>query len=353
MANDRWNESQSERASRLMRIGIVGAGKMGLSHYAIANALPNASVAAVCDTSRYILSVLRKYAGIETHTSYEEMIDQARLDCIFVATPTSMHFECAKHALERDLHVFVEKPLTLSAAESRTLADLAAQRGRVNMVGFHNRYIGTFREARRLLQAGALGRVTSIHGSAFGPVVVKQQASTWRSRKAEGGGCLHDYACHVVDLMNFLVGPPTKVFKARMQSIFSRNVEDAVSAEFEYRGGAVGTLETNWSDDSVRKMTTKINIQCTNGELAVDRQELKVHCGSAFDGYQEGWNTRWITELQESVAFYLRGEEYTAQAAAFLSSIRSGSAVHENSFASAYETDRVLDLIARADQAAA
>ncbi|HTD82341.1 MAG TPA: hypothetical protein VK648_00970, partial [Gemmatimonadaceae bacterium] len=71
------------------------------------------------------------------------------------------------------------------------------------------------------------------------------------------------------------------------------------------------------------------------------------------DVYQEGWNTRWITDLQEGVAFYLRGEEYTAQVAAFLSSIRSGSVVHENSFASAYETDRVLDLIARADQAAA
>src|SRR5438105_11718601 len=108
-----------------MRIGIVGAGKMGLSHYAIANALPNASVAAVCDTSRYVLSVLRKYAGVETHTSYEEMIDSGRVDCIFVATPSSRHFECAKYALERNLHVFVEKPLTLSAAESRELADLA------------------------------------------------------------------------------------------------------------------------------------------------------------------------------------------------------------------------------------
>ena len=336
-----------------IRVGIIGAGKMGLSHYAIANALPGSAVVAVSDTSRYVLSVLRKYAGIETHTSYEQMIDEGRLDCIFVATPTSTHFECAKYALERDLHVFVEKPLTLSPAESRALADLATRRKRVNMVGFHNRFIGTFREAHRLLQDGALGAVTSIHGSAFGPVVVKQQGSTWRSRKAEGGGCLHDYACHVVDLMNFLVGAPTWVVRARMRRIFSRDVEDAVSAAFDYGGGMVGTLETNWSDDTVRKMSTTISVQLTKGELVVDRQELKVRCGAAFDGYQEGWNTRRITDLQDRVEFYLRGEEYTAQVAAFFSAIRSENAAYQNSFASAYETDRVLDLIARADQAAA
>ena len=336
-----------------IRIGIVGAGKMGLSHFAIANALPHASVVAVCDTSWYVLSVLRKYAGVETYTNYEHMIDDRHVDCIFVATPSSRHFECAKYALERGLHVFVEKPLTLAAAESRALADLATRRRRVNMVGFHNRYIGTFREARRLLRAGALGEVRTIHGSAFGPVVVKQQASTWRSRKTEGGGCLHDYACHVIDLMNFLVGPPARVATAQMQSIFSRDVEDAVSATFEYPGGAVGTLETNWSDDSVRKMTTRIAVECTKGELVVNRQELKVRCDTSFEGYQEGWNDRWITDLQEHVPFYLRGEEYTAQVAAFLAAIRSGNLEHENSFASAYETDRLLDLIARTDQVAA
>jgi predicted dehydrogenase len=337
-----------------IRVGVIGAGKMGLSHYAIANGLPGSVVAGVCDTSRYVLSVLRKYAGIETYTSYQEMIDKGRLDCVFVCTPTATHFECAKYALERDLHVFVEKPLTLSPAESRALADLATRRKRINMVGFHNRFIGTFREAHRLLRVGALGVVRSIHGSAVGPVVVKQQGSTWRSRKVEGGGCLHDYACHVVDLMNFLVDAPIGVVRARMESIFSRDVEDAVSAAFDYGGGMVGTLETNWSDDTVRKMSTTIKVQCTKGELVVDRQELKVRCGAAFDGYQEGWNTRRITDLHDrAAAFYLRGEEYTAQVAAFFSAIRSDNAASENSFASAYETDRILDLIARADQAAA
>lgn len=336
----------------MLRVGLVGAGKMGLSHFAIANALDGAKVAAVCDTSHYVLSVLRKYAAVETFTNYEEMIKKAQLDCLFVATPTSTHFKCAKYGLEHGLHLFVEKPLTLSSAESKALSDLAVERKRVNMVGFHNRFIGTFREGRRILKAGALGQVTSIRASALGQVVIKEQGSTWRSRKAEGGGCLHDYACHVVNLMNFLIGPPSRVAGARLRSIFSRDVEDAVSAVFDYGNELTGTLETNWSDDTVRKMTTIVNIQGKLGELVVDRQELKVFLRSgSFEGYEEGWNTRYITELQEPVAYYLRGEEYTAQVAAFLEAIRRGDASHENSFASAYETDLVLERIIQADQA--
>src|SRR5262245_1027790 len=127
-----------------IRVGIIGAGKMGISHFAIVNACKGASVVAVCDTSSYVLAVLRKYTGVETYDDYEKMIDQAGLDAILVATPTSTHFPCAKRALERNLHVFVEKPLTLSPDESRALSELALQRKRVNQVGFHNRFLGTF-----------------------------------------------------------------------------------------------------------------------------------------------------------------------------------------------------------------
>jgi scyllo-inositol 2-dehydrogenase (NADP+) len=336
-----------------IRVGIIGAGKMGISHYAIVNAHRDASVVAVCDTSSYVLSVLRKYTGVATYGDHEEMIDRAGLDAILVATPTSTHFACAKYALERNLHLFVEKPLTLSPEQSRALSELATQRKRINQVGFHNRFIGTFQEARRLVRAGALGQVTNLHGSAFGQVVVKEQSSTWRSKKSEGGGCLHDYACHVVDLMNFVSGPPIRVGGARMQSIFSKDVEDAVYAILAYPDGMSGVLETNWSDETFRKMSTTLTAYGTKGKIVADRQELKLYlrAGCGFERYEEGWNTRYITDLQKPVSFYLRGEEYSAQIDAFVEAIQSGNMDHENSFASACEADRVLDLIVRANQA--
>lgn len=337
----------------VVRVGLIGAGKMGISHLAIVNAHPDTQVVAVCDPVGYVLSVLKKYTGLETYKDYKKMIDEVHLDAVIIATPSSTHFQCAKYALEKDLHVFVEKPLTLSPVDSLTLSQLAVERGRVNQVGFHNRFIDTFREARRLARGGALGTMFSIYGSAFGQVVVREAGSTWRSKKSEGGGCLHDYACHVIDLMNFIVGPPVNVDGARLQTVFSREIEDAVYAIFGYAGGMTGILETNWSDETYRKMSTTVTLCGTKGKLIVDRQELKVYLRAPFEDYQEGWTSRYITDLQKPVAYYLRGEEYSAQIDSFVEAVKAGIVVHENTFSSAYETDRMIDLIIQANGARA
>jgi scyllo-inositol 2-dehydrogenase (NADP+) len=337
----------------MTRAGLIGAGKMGISHYAILGANPRVEVAAVCDSATYLTSGLRKQTGVETYKDFRRMIDEARLDCVFVATPTSTHFEAAAYALERGVHVFVEKPLCLDPEQSRRLADLAARRNRANQVGYHNRFIATFGEARRLVRSGALGDVYHVSGSAFGPVVIRPKTGlTWRARKSEGGGCLHDYASHVVDLMSFVLGPPERVLSAHLRSVYSKDVEDAVWAELLYPGGAHGSLEANWSDPTHRKMSTTIAVFGTMGKLVADRQELRVHLnpGAEVDGYAAGWTIRYITDLQPPVGFYLRGEEYSAQLDAFVAAVEGGTAVHENSFASAYETDRAIDLILKAAQ---
>jgi scyllo-inositol 2-dehydrogenase (NADP+) len=335
----------------MIRVGIIGVGKMGISHHAILGANPRVEVRSVCDSATFLTAAMRKHARVKTFGSYQAMIDTGELDCVFVATPTSTHYEAASYALERNLHVFVEKPLCLDPSQSRRLADAARAKRRANQVGYHNRFLGTFKEARRLVQSGALGEVHHVGGSAFGQVVIRPKSGmTWRARKAEGGGCLHDYASHVIDLMNFVFGPPEKVLGASLDTIFSRDVEDAVYATLRYPGGASGSLETNWSDDTYRKMTTTIVVHGTKGKIIADRQECRVYLrsGAEVEGYADGWTSRYITELQPPTAFYLRGEEYTAQIDAFVDAVERGTAEHENSFASAYDTDRVVQLIADA-----
>ncbi len=332
----------------MIRAGIIGVGKMGISHHAILGAHPRVEVASICDSAAYVTSALRKHTGVRTFSDYRAMIDSGGLDCVFVATPTGTHFDAASYALERDLHVFVEKPLCLDPAQSRRLADEAKARRRANQVGYHNRFVGTFREARRLARGGALGEVYHVGGTAFGQVVIRPKTGlTWRAKQSEGGGCLHDYASHVIDLMNFIVGPPEQVLGAHLRSVYSRDVEDAVYATFRYPGGASGQLETNWSDETYRKMSTTIALHGTKGKIVVDRQECRVYLrgGAELEDYPSGWTSRYTTELQVPIAFYLRGEEYSAQIDAFVDAVQSGSPDHENSFASAYETDRVVDLV--------
>ena len=337
-------------------MGVVGGGlvaqAMHLHHLAARRDLFElVGLAEPSATVREALGARYGIAGLHPH--YGGLLDQGELDALLVCSPAGTHAEVVLTALDAGIHVFVEKPLCLDPVDSMRLADLAKRRSRANQVGYHHRFIATFRETRRLVQAGAIGEVYHISGSAFGAVVVRPKSGrTWRARKSEGGGCLHDYASHVVDLMNFIVGPPERVLGAHLRRIYSKDVEDAVYATFRYPGGASGQLETNWSDNSYRKMSTTMAVYGTRGKIVADRQECKIYLrsGAEFEQYPAGWTIRYITDLQPPVAYYLRGEEYSAQIDAFIDAVERGTAEHENSFASACETDRVIDLISKAGQ---
>jgi scyllo-inositol 2-dehydrogenase (NADP+) len=332
----------------MIRVGLIGLGKMGISHQAILHAHPQVELVAVCDASQYVLDILNKYTGVTTYSDYRKMIEESRLDCVVVATPSRFHGEMVRYALERDLHVFCEKPFCLDLLEGQALIELAAAKKLVNQVGYHYRYVEAYREAHRLLQAGVLGQLNHVRAEAYGPVVLRPTGSTWRSSKSEGGGCLYDYASHALDLVNLLVGAPVAVSGVVLNKIFSRDVEDEVYASLHFANGVSGQLAANWSDDSHRKMSTKVTIWGANGRLVIDRQECQIYLREAVSGAAElpqGWTVRYTTDLIEPVWYYLRGEEYSKQIDAFVKAVAGSNEQSGSSFASALETDRVIQAI--------
>ncbi len=334
--------------ARAIRIGVAGIGKMGLSHLAIVNAQPGVEVAAVCDSSSIMRGVLEKYTGVVTYDDYDRMLRDVELDAVLIATPSRTHASMVRAALERGLHVFCEKPFTLSVQDATELAALARSKGLVTQVGYHNRFVGPFAEIKRLLDAGAIGTVTHALGEAYGPVVLKPKGGTWRSRKEEGGGALYDYAAHPLNLLNWYFGEATRVGGTVLKPIFSRETDDEVHSTLHFAGGESANISVNWSDESHRKMTTRITVWGTAGRIFADRQEIQVFLrdGAAPpEGYEHGWNVRYGTELTGSVGFYLRGEEYSAQIEHFAERVREGRVDGVNGFESAAETDRVIAML--------
>lgn len=322
---------------------------MGLSHLAIVRALKNVELVGVVDATDYLLDVLNKYTGAATFSSLDKMLEEAKPDAVVIATPTGSHAALVRKALDHGVHVFCEKPLTLTAAESAELASLAAERGLVAQVGYHNRFIATFQEVKRLLDAGAIGRVTHVLAEAYGPVVLKPKGSTWRSKRTTGGGCLYDYAAHPLDLVNWYLGTPERVRGSVLNSIFSADTDDEVYSTLDYADGLSVQLSVNWSDESYRKMSTSVTVSGSQGRIVADRQELRVYLrdGAVIpDGYRAGWNISYTTDLTEPVSFYLRGEEYSAQLESFVDAIAAGETqARQNGFAGAAQTDRVIEWI--------
>jgi predicted dehydrogenase len=331
----------------MLRVALVGAGKMGLSHLSILGAHPNVEVVGVCDTSLIVMGALKKYTKFPCYKKFTKMLDQEKPDAVFVAVPTKLHYEMIKELLDRKIHVFAEKPFCLNPEQGSELARLAEEHNLVNQVGYHNKFIGTFKEVKRIIESGALGEIYHFTGEAYGPVVTKKKDSTWRSNPADGGGCLMDYASHVIDLLNHLISPVASAEGTLLKSIYSQHVDDAVYSLLKLESGETGVLSVNWSDDTYRKMSTSVSITGTEGKIISDASELKVFVKKegALDGYTKGWNVKYVTQLTDQVDFYLRGEEYSAQIDYFVNAALKKGPNDINTFKSAARTDNAIALI--------
>ncbi len=331
----------------MIKGAVIGLGKMGLSHTSIVGAHPDVDLVAVCDTSTLVLNAFKKFSKSQVYSDYRKMMDSEKLDFVVVATPTKLHYPMVKYALEKGVHVFCEKPFMLTTEEGQEIVELADEKGIVNQVGFHNHFIGTFRELKRLLEVGILGELVHFSGEAYGPVVTKEKGGTWRSNAAEGGGCLYDYASHVLNLVQEIIGRPQRINGTLLKSIYSKGVEDAVYSLLELGEGLTGTLLVNWTDETYRKMSTTIMLQGINGKIICDATEIKIYLKEAVntESLNKGWTIKYITDFAIPVEFFLRGEEYSAQIDYFVQCIKEGNPSEYNTFEQAQYTDKVINMI--------
>jgi len=331
----------------MLKAGIIGLGKMGLSHAAIVNPHPLVEMVAVCDTSSLVLDAFRKFTRVRVYDDYVKMMDSEALDFVVIATPTKLHYKIVKYALGKGIHTFCEKPFSLTLKEGAELVALAEKYGLVNQVGYHNHFIGTFRELKRLLGLEILGDLVHFSGEAYGPVVTKAKGGTWRSDPEEGGGCLFDYASHVINLIQEIIGKPVKVEGSKLKKIYSKEVEDAVYSILTLENGLSGILSVNWSDETYRKMSTSLTVIGKKGKIICDATEVKIYLKDAnqSEKLDKGWTIKYITELAIPVNFYLRGEEYSAQIDNFVEHVVNKKQTEINTFQQALITDKVMDLI--------
>ena len=331
----------------LLRAGIVGIGRMGITHFSILNTHPDVKIVAACDKSKLLLNAFTKYFDVTPFSDHKKMIEGTELDFIVVSTPTSSHTEIANIAIERNMHCFVEKPFSISPAEGEKTLALLHRKSLVNQVGYVNRFNEIFVEAKRILDAGLIGKVEHFKFEMFGRTIIENKPSGWRGQKAYGGGCLYEFASHCIDLVIFLIGMPQKVTGSRLQSVFSSDVEDIVTSTLIYADGCSGTILVNWSDASYRKPSNKLEIFGKKGKLIADRYGFKIFLNEDVEefSFHKGWNSRYITEFAQGVRFYVRGNEFTRQLDYFVDCIQRKSPSETCSFSEALKTDIVIDRI--------
>jgi predicted dehydrogenase len=338
--------STKENETTKLRAGVVGLGRMGLTHYAILNTHPDVQFVAGCDPTKFVLKTFERFGGIELFESHDEMLRDAELDFVIVATPTASHAQVVHDALAKGLHVFVEKPLTLDEHDGVALVEAAQGRGRVNQVGYFLRFNPVLREVRRLLRAGAVGEVVHYKNEMYGRAVVRTSKGSWRADKKMGGGCLLDFASHCLDLSDALFGPVKDVRGSVLKRLYSEDVEDAAYATLVHESGASGNVLVTWSDDSFRRPYNRVEVLGREGRLVADRQEFRIYRRRESEelGLAKGWTVKYLPELEHGVRYSLRGADFTEQLDHFVDRVGRGAAT-DCTFADALRTDRVIERI--------
>ncbi|WP_323119356.1 oxidoreductase [Burkholderia alba] len=194
--------------SSLLKIGLMGFGFAGATFHApVIAQCGRAQVAAIATGQPE--RARAAYPDAAVVPDLEALLALPDVECIVIATPNDTHFELAQRVLDAGRHVVVDKPVTLSADDARTLARLAAERGRV-FAPFHNRrWDGDFLTVRALVDSGELGRITYFesHFDRFRPHV----RNRWREDAQRGGGLLFDLGPHLIDQALALFGAPDTV----------------------------------------------------------------------------------------------------------------------------------------------
>ena len=331
----------------MLKGGIIGFGRMGVTHYGLLNSHPNVELKAVCDSSRFVLRNLSRFSKVEVFDTVEKLLKRTSLDFVVVATPTASHAPIIEAALDRGLHVFVEKPLSLGLDSGTQLVVRVRHTSLVNQVGYFLRFNPTFEMARRYIQNGLIGKLIHFRSEMYGRTVMRPSRHSWRSKKSQGGGCMLDFASHCIDQAIHFFGPPSHVSGSIVKSIFSKNVEDAVYTTLTYSDGLSGHILVNWSDETFRRPYNRIEIFGTQGKIIADRQECRLYLRTSpsMDGFRKGWQTVYLPSCHRQVRFDIRGSEFTEQLDHFVDCILGQCERNVCTFADALETDRVIQQV--------
>jgi predicted dehydrogenase len=329
----------------MKKIALIGIGKMGVSHLAILNQTPGLKIMALCDTSKPLLRLIEKNTKFKCYADYRKMIDETALDGIMILVPNAFHFEIAKYCIERNIHVFIEKPFTLRYSDSKLLVDLAIKNNVKGQVGYVNRYNPIFQRVKKLLDQNVIGEVGNYVNSMTGGVILKENSKGWRNDYLKGGGCLFDYGPHCFDLSTYFFGTDVQVKSSVLKKIFSTNVDDLVYVTLIHGNSIVGLNYINWSDSSVRKATNKIEIFGNKGKIIASKQELSIFLNEANSelNFEKGWNQIYVTDENTNVPYYLRGEDFSRQLLEFSEFLNDNIDQPRSSLDSASITDRILE----------
>ena len=258
-----------------IRLGIIGMGNIGKYHadYLLNGKVSHCELVAVCNKS----SVLpEKFQSLKIFNDGEQLIKSGAVDAVIIATPHFQHTTLGIAAFENGVHAMVEKPISSHKADAEKLVAAHEKFPKIIFAGmFQMRTEARYLKIQRLIQAGALGKITRINwiNTDWYRTEAYYTSSDWRATwKGEGGGVLLNQCLHNLDALQWLCGMPKRVRGfCQLGHFHNIEVEDNVTSYMEWPNGATGAFI---SSSGETPGTNRLEIVGTLGKLVLENNKL-------------------------------------------------------------------------------
>jgi len=263
-----------------VRYGIVGTGNQG-TYYAVAidsGKVPNAVLTAVCDSNPVKTdAVLKKVnAKVAVYRDIDQMIADKVCDAIIVATPHYIHPEMVIKCLENGVHVISDKPAGVYTKQVKEMNVVAKKHNALFGMMFNQRANCLYRKMREIIAEGGIGTLQRVNWIITDWFRTQNyyDSGSWRATwKGEGGGVLINQCPHQIDLVSWVVGEMPSSVNAfcKYGKWHDVEVEDEVTAYFEYASGASGVFITTTGE---APGTNRFEVSGTKGKLLCEKDKL-------------------------------------------------------------------------------
>lgn len=239
----------------VLRIGVIGAGRLGTFHARKLVAQAAVVLAGVADPLPHARESLARECGCPAYADYRSFLEHT--DAVIVASPTTTHYQIARDCLEAGRHVFVEKPLAATSAQAEDLVKLANDLGLTLQVGHIERFNPAYRAAQPFLKEPWL--VEAIREGPF-------------SFRSTDVGCVLDLMVHDLDLLRTLDSSPLTGVAGTRIAILGP-CEDAAQVELEFADGLVAFLRASRLE---RQSTRRMRVWTAGGIVDMDFASRKT-----------------------------------------------------------------------------
>jgi len=227
-----------------MRVGVIGCGAFGQHHVRNFSEMPDIELVGVADIDEARLSIMKERFGVFGHTDYEKLL-KCNLDAVTIAVPTTLHKKAALTALEKGVHILVEKPIASTVEEATAMIAKAEKEGLKLMVGHVTRFDPTIMRLKTMIDKGELGQLVSLSAKRVGPY----------HPRIRDVGIIIDLGVHDIDIISYLYGEHAQ----KVAAVAGRTIhtfEDYASILLTFGSNKPGLIDTNWlSPHKVRKLT--------------------------------------------------------------------------------------------------